>query len=130
MRRLRQQAEASARASHLIPETTNSTTLLDRVSFRWPNGRLALDSCSLSIPSPGLWMLVGSNGSGKSTLFRVLAGLLEVESGHVLSDYRAALVFQNPDHQLLDAALVPEQLDEPRDAHARRIARARADALG
>ena len=101
MRRLRQQAEASARASHLIPETTNSTTLLDRVSFRWPDGRLALDSCSLSIPSPGLWMLVGSNGSGKSTLFRVLAGLLEVESGRVLSDYSAALVFQNPDHQLL-----------------------------
>lgn len=101
MRRLRQQVEASAQASHLIPENTNSIALLDRVSFRWPNGRLALDSCSLNIPGPGLWMLVGSNGSGKSTLFRVLAGLLEPGSGRVLTDRHVALVFQNPDHQLL-----------------------------
>ena len=76
MRRLQLQAEASARASHLIPDTDESTLLLDQVSFRWPGGQLALDRCSLSIPRPGLWMLVGSNGSGKSTLFRLLSGLL------------------------------------------------------
>lgn len=101
MRRLREQVAASAQASHLIPEPADSTVLLDRVSFRWPNGHQALDHCSLHIPKPGLWMLVGSNGSGKSTLFRLLAGLLEPESGHVRTSLRAALVFQNPDHQLL-----------------------------
>ena len=101
MRKLRQQAEASARASHLIPDTDESTLLLDQVIFRWPGGQLALDRCSLSIPRPGLWMLVGSNGSGKSTLFRLISGLLEPQSGRIVCRSKTALVFQNPDHQLL-----------------------------
>mgnify|MGYP003353272215 CR=1 FL=1 len=29
--------------------------------FSWPNGRQALMHCSLQIPSPGMWMLVGSS---------------------------------------------------------------------
>ena len=46
-------------------------------------------------------MLVGGNGSGKSTLLRLIAGLLKAESGDIISPVRPALVFQNPDHQLL-----------------------------
>ena len=46
-------------------------------------------------------MLVGSNGSGKSTLLRLIAGLLEPRSGRIHAAGKAALVFQNPDHQLL-----------------------------
>ena len=46
-------------------------------------------------------MLVGSNGSGKSTLFRLIAGLLKPQQGSITTSHRAALVFQNPDHQLL-----------------------------
>jgi energy-coupling factor transport system ATP-binding protein len=46
-------------------------------------------------------MLVGRNGSGKSSLLRVITGLLEPQAGHVLRRGRCALVFQNPDHQLL-----------------------------
>ena len=75
--------------------------LFDRVSFSWPNGTRALDQCSFSIPGPGLWMLVGSNGSGKSTLFRMIGGLLQPQSGSLQCHLRPALVFQNPDHQLL-----------------------------
>ncbi|NBR44648.1 MAG: ATP-binding cassette domain-containing protein, partial [Synechococcaceae bacterium WB5_2B_268] len=47
---------------------------LDRVSYSWPQGRPVLQQCSLQIPRPGLWMLVGGNGSGKSTLLRLIAG--------------------------------------------------------
>jgi energy-coupling factor transport system ATP-binding protein len=74
---------------------------VERLGFAWPNGRTALRHCSLRIPHPGLWMLVGSNGSGKSTLLRLIAGLLEPRTGRITVPGRTALVFQNPDHQLL-----------------------------
>jgi len=74
---------------------------VERLSFAWPNGRLALAHCHLQIPRAGLWMLVGSNGSGKSTLLRLIAGLLEPRSGQIHTTCKTALVFQNPDHQLL-----------------------------
>ena len=74
---------------------------IDQLSFHWPNGQPALRQCSLTLPGAGLWMLVGSNGSGKSTLLRLVAGLLEPGSGQIHRAGRTALVFQNPDHQLL-----------------------------
>ncbi len=80
----------------MIPPLT-----VERLSFAWPNGRPALRHCTLQIPKPGLWMLVGSNGSGKSTLLRLVAGLLEPRGGRIHTAGKAALVFQNPDHQLL-----------------------------
>lgn len=46
-------------------------------------------------------MLVGSNGSGKSTLLRLISGLLSPRQGLIESALKPALVFQNPDHQLL-----------------------------
>lgn len=69
--------------------------------FRWSNGQPALDHCDLEIARPGLWMLVGSNGSGKSTLLRLISGLLQADGGTVHTLLKPALVFQNPDHQLL-----------------------------
>jgi len=74
---------------------------IDALQYRWASGRAALDGCSLQIPRPGLWMLVGGNGSGKSTLLRLLAGLLTPSGGTVTATCPMALVFQNPDHQLL-----------------------------
>jgi len=69
--------------------------------FRWSHGQAALDHCDLEIPRPGLWMLVGSNGSGKSTLLRLISGLLQADGGTIQTPLKPALVFQNPDHQLL-----------------------------
>ncbi|MFM7635865.1 MAG: ABC transporter ATP-binding protein [Cyanobacteriota bacterium] len=74
---------------------------VERLSFRWPHGNQALRHCDLTIPGPGLWMLVGGNGSGKSTLLRLIVGLLEPSEGRIQTQGPAALVFQNPDHQLL-----------------------------
>jgi len=82
-------------------QTAQAGLKFDRVSFSWPCGTKALDRCSFQIPGPGLWMLVGSNGSGKSTLFRIISGLIRPQSGLVCHELRPALVFQNPDHQLL-----------------------------
>jgi energy-coupling factor transport system ATP-binding protein len=75
--------------------------LVEDLSFAWADGRLALHGCGLRVPGPGLWMLVGSNGSGKSTLLRLIAGLIAPRSGQIRTTTKPALVFQNPDHQLL-----------------------------
>ena len=75
--------------------------LVDQLGFSWPSGQPALNHCSFSIPRPGLWMLVGGNGSGKTTLLRLIAGLLDPSRGRLLRPIKPALVFQNPDHQLL-----------------------------
>jgi energy-coupling factor transport system ATP-binding protein len=101
MRKLRQRVAASVPAFPLIPDTTTAELSVEAVSHRWPNGQQALNRCNLVIPGPGLWMLVGSNGSGKSTLFRLISGLLEPQSGRIVCHSKTALVFQNPDHQLL-----------------------------
>lgn len=75
--------------------------VVDQLGFAWPTGHSALNHCSFTIPRPGLWMLVGGNGSGKSTLLRLIAGLLEPSRGRLQRPLKPALVFQNPDHQLL-----------------------------
>ncbi len=74
---------------------------LKNVNFTWPTGVKAIDQCNFSLAGSGLWMIVGSNGSGKSTLFRLISGLLKEDSGQIYCDYKPALMFQNPDHQLL-----------------------------
>ena len=74
---------------------------VEGLCFSWPGGRPALRDCRLRIARPGLWMLVGGNGSGKSTLLRLIAGLLTPLSGRIHTALKPALVFQNPDHQLL-----------------------------
>ena len=74
---------------------------LEGVDYTWPGGAVALRGCNLQLPGRGLWMLVGRNGSGKSSLLRVITGLLEAQGGRVQRRGRCALVFQNPDHQLL-----------------------------
>jgi len=69
--------------------------------FNWSEGASVLHSCSLDVPSGQFWMLLGRNGSGKSTLLRLLAGLLQPQSGEIQITGPVGFVFQNPDHQLV-----------------------------
>ena len=71
------------------------------LSFAWSEHQPILKRCSLQVPEGEFWMLLGTNGSGKSTLLRVLAGLLEHQSGKIQLKPPVGFVFQNPDHQLV-----------------------------
>lgn len=50
------------------------------------NGDPAIDSLSLSVPSEGIFALIGRNGAGKTTLVRILATQLALTSGSASVD--------------------------------------------
>lgn len=52
------------------------------------DGRVLIDSLSLSIGEGERWVLLGPNGAGKSTLLMTLAGLVAPNSGRILLDER------------------------------------------
>ncbi len=80
---------------------TQSAIRVRDLCFNWPKGASVLQSCSLDVPRGEFWMLLGTNGSGKSTLLRLLAGLLQPQSGEIQLVPPVGFVFQNPDHQLV-----------------------------
>lgn len=82
-------------------ETASPAIRVRDLCFSWPSGEMVLQSCSLDVPKGEFWMLLGTNGSGKSTLLRLLAGLLQPQSGEIQMSQAVGFVFQNPDHQLV-----------------------------
>jgi len=82
-------------------ETDDPAIRAQDLCFRWRQGEVVLQSCSLEVPKGEFWMLLGTNGSGKSTLLRLLAGLLKAQSGEIQIAQPVGFVFQNPDHQLV-----------------------------
>lgn len=56
------------------------------VSKRFPDGTLAVDNFSLTIPSRRTIALVGSSGSGKTTLLRMINRMVDPSSGSVSID--------------------------------------------
>lgn len=100
-----------------------------------PAERTVIRDVSFSLEGPGILGIAGATGSGKSTLLKLLAGLLEPQSGRIvrISDgdgshpLRVGLVFQYPERQLFsqtvraDAAFGPRNRGLDRE-HAERDA--------
>ena len=63
-------------------EDSTRQVVCDHLTKVYGNSRTkALDSVSFSLPSRGIFVLIGRNGSGKTTLVRILATELEPTSG-------------------------------------------------
>jgi len=65
-----------------MPANTTAVTL-DRISYIWPDGTVALDAVSGAFTA-GRTGLVGRNGAGKSTLLSLLAGERVPTSGQLI----------------------------------------------
>lgn len=63
----------------------------------------AVDNVSFSLEKGSYTALLGLNGSGKSTIARIIAGLLEADSGTVenTQNYRIGTLFQSPKDQII-----------------------------
>jgi len=59
---------------------------LKNVSFRYPNGTLALQDVNIAIQPDKITALVGLSGAGKSTLINLLDKFYEPDSGQILLD--------------------------------------------
>lgn len=95
---------------------------MDSISFSYGDHRAVLEDFSLQINKGSFTAILGRNGSGKSTAARLMNGLLLPSEGKVLVDgmdtadealiykirSRAALVFQNPDDQIVSAVVEDE----------------------
>lgn len=118
---------------------------IENLIFKYPpneNGKekIAINDISLSIAEGSFTAIIGRNGSGKSTLAKCINSLLVAGEGDVFVDgmntkdeskiwdirQTAAMVFQNPDNQIVaaivedDVAFGPENLGvEPRTIRQR-----------
>ncbi len=75
---------------------------LDGLGHQYPDGRWALEDCSVEVPAGRVVALVGPNGAGKTTLLNIAAGLLYPTLGTALVAGRA------PDRQLAKIGYVAQ----------------------
>ncbi len=98
------------------------------LSIRNLNYKNILKNINLELKKGEYISLVGSNGSGKSTLGLLLSGLLASEfDGEVKLKSKSAMVFENPDNQIIgttvedDIAFGLQNLQLPREEIISRI---------
>jgi ATP-binding cassette subfamily B protein len=77
--------ESSGLEAQTRPEPTPAQPLLQirSITFKWPNGRLALNDVSFTVNPHERVGIYGSIGSGKSTLFNIITRLYEPTSGQI-----------------------------------------------
>jgi ABC-type Mn2+/Zn2+ transport system ATPase subunit len=84
---------------------------INDLSFRYPDGTLALEHIDLHVARGMTLAIIGPNGAGKTTLLKILLGLLDGAGGRVLLDgmtpvaaRRAGVATWVPQHSRLNAS--------------------------
>lgn len=103
---------------------------LEHISYKYPDGTIALQDISLTIEKGKKIALLGNNGAGKSTFFLHLNGILKPTSGVMrwkgenlsysrkemsLLRKHVGIVFQNPDSQLFSTTVYEDITYGPRN---------------
>jgi len=109
-------------------DATPPAVVVDNLTYRYPNGHLALKGVSLEITQGRTTAVIGKNGTGKTTLAKHLNSLLKPTSGSVTvmgidaskrttSEMAGSVgyVFQNPEDQLFEASVFEEVAFGPRN---------------
>ncbi|NCO58601.1 MAG: ABC transporter [Nitrospirae bacterium CG18_big_fil_WC_8_21_14_2_50_70_55] len=106
---------------------------LDRLSYRYPEGGVAVDDFTFTVTAGERLVLLGANGSGKTTLLKLLDGLLFPATGSyryggeevarprlATAPFRrrfrseVALLFQDPEAMLFNPTVYDELAFGPR----------------
>lgn len=113
--------------------TLHASVTLDRLTFTWPDGSVALDAVSGSFGT-GRTGLVGRNGAGKSTLLRLVAGELDPTSGTMSTTGEVAYLPQqltlDVERRVADLLGVATALDAVRAIATGDVDPAHFDAVG
>lgn len=100
---------------------------LDDICYSYPNGSIALDRVSVTIPPGQTTAILGDSGSGKTTLVNILSKLLEPQSGQIwLGEDRADSI--SPDQWRKCIALAGQDSELIAGTVAENIAYGRPDA--
>ncbi|HKM02481.1 MAG TPA: energy-coupling factor transporter ATPase [Bacilli bacterium] len=96
----------------------NNALIIKNLFYSYDNEKDVVNDVSLSIKRGSYVSVIGHNGSGKSTFAKLIAGLLEAQSGEIyifdqrlneqnLANIRMDLgiVFQNPDNQFIGSTV-------------------------
>ena len=59
---------------------------LKNVTFRYPNGYIAVEDINLAFDKGEKAAIIGQNGAGKTTTVKLMNGLLKPSAGEVLID--------------------------------------------
>ncbi|PLP56663.1 ABC transporter ATP-binding protein [Mesorhizobium loti] len=108
----------------------SSQSWLHRLTGQVPPRAMALDGVSFHIPRGTTFGLVGESGCGKSTLARIIAGLMQPDSGSVSllqadgRRPRMQMIFQDPFSSLNSRWRIDRIIAEPIHAHRLRSGKA------
>lgn len=90
-----------------MANSNDQALVCEKVTKKYDKGSIALDSVSFSVPTRGIFALIGRNGAGKTTLTRILATELVPTSGKATID--GMDVMENTDKVRENIAILPQE---------------------